>query len=542
MKLSKTFLPALLLLLTAEAMALQCPDKSSIPECPTSGSTLLDETYPTQAFVMSNQPMKSTKESRLITQNFVSKVISSYDYKDVPQIILPMSNPEDYKSLVATISNKLVQKKIPKENIDKILAQITMGPNKSYTWQQDWFETFVDLQTGSPVIRQIESYHQQGRVPTDHGSSLAKKGEGCGISNGPEIKGSLFNVEANPKDQSFGGGEMGGNIEGAPGGFCLVGDNQGAKFTKQFCGDESNIIQLNTSWLSVGHVDELFKITPTQYNDGRPKECEFSLMAASPKRALSLMSNPRSGNASFYDFTKRDEETDLDEVRVSRSDLRLGGNFLICQYLSGVLKNRGNKIENIPSSGRSVFLKLFFGSKVHAAPPIVTNFDELEVNCKKNIDQVSNLEMNEIMKMDQEFLDFNQAITESVERDKALIKSKILSRLPQCAAYYNEIDAPGLFYGGKAIKEADGKLSLKRPDTGDSFLPNPTNSVLMNKTVIFPDSGNKLFNNYMQEEMEKRKMKADFISSWDYAHIGNGNIHCSSHSIPHCRPKTNGNK
>lgn len=532
-------------LTTTDAFALLCPEKSKAPLCPNSGSTLLDETYPTQAFVISNQPMISTKESRVMTQNFVNKVISSYEYKDIPQIIIPMGNPADFKVLIANIKNKLTQKKMPSEEIEKILAQITLGPAKSYTWQQDWFESFVDLKTGSPVIRQIDSY--TGRVPNNYGEELSKNGGECSLKNGDNLIGGLVDFPFVPatKDDSFGSGEMGGNIEGAPGGFCMVGDNQGLKFTKQFCGDEKNIIQVNTSWLSVGHVDELFKIIPTHYNDGRPKECEFSLMAASPKKAMSLMSNFRSNNVPFYDLNDKDPEVDLDETRQSRSALNLGGNFLICNYMQGVMNSRPGKLQNMPESGKSVFLKLFFGSSAHAATWTsgATNLDELAKNCAKNLDQVSNFEMQEVMKMDKDFTEFNQAIEESIEADKAKIKTKILSRLPQCASYYNELDVPDLFYGSKAIKAADGKLSLKSPGTGDSFLPNPTNSVLMNKTVTFPDSGNKLFNNYVKDEVEKRKLKADFISSWDYAHVGHGNIHCSSHSIPHCKPQpTSGQK
>ncbi|MBC7712858.1 MAG: hypothetical protein H7177_05940 [Rhizobacter sp.] len=542
MKRMKFYSSLLLLTISStSAIALECPDKSNVPYCPDSGSTLLDETYPTQAFVISNRPMVPSKEASGVTQKFVSKVISNYDYKNVPQIILPMSNPEDFKELVASIRNTLVQKKIPEADVEKIIGQITPGPAQSYTWQQDWFESFVDLKTGSPVVRQIESYYE--RVSPGAGQQLANSGNQCALTNGDTItpaynENPFSTLEQNRKgENSFGSGEMGGNIEGAPGGFCLAGDNQGKKFTTQFCGDEKNIITLQTSWLSVGHVDELFKIMPTQFNDGRPKECEFSLMAASPKKALSLMATPGPGNIPFYDIDNKNPDIDLNEIKAMRVEGQFAGNSRICKYMQLAMNKKPN-MPSLPNSIKSVFLKLFFTDASAGIVESGISFDKQMENCSNNIEKVTNFEIQEVMKDDKDFMDLQMAIDKSIEADKARIKEKILSRLPQCIKYYNEIDVPDLFYGGKTIKNADGTLQLQQPGTTDSFLPNPTNSVLMNKTLTFSDSGNKLFNNYMKDELSKRNMKADFIPTWDYAHIGHGNIHCSSHSIPYCKPKT----
>nr|BDT28505.1 resolvase [Bacteriovorax sp. HI3] len=529
---------ALLMTLTFhEALALECPDKNSAPVCPTSGATLLDETYPTQAFVISNQPYMPTKDAKKVTRNFVSKVIANYDYEKVPQIILPMTDKKDFDVLVADIKNQLTQKNLPEEKINAIIGQITYTPIQSYTWQQDWFESFVDLKTGSPSIRQIDSYN---RVWPDSGEKLSKAGAQCEISQGANIKEAYSpNASArNLEDVSFGSGEMGGNIEGAPGGFCLVGDNQGSVFTNQFCGSPENVIQLQTSWLAVGHVDEIFKIIPTQYNDGRPKECEFSLMAASPKKALELMSNPKQGQIPFMDLDINNPDKDAAESRNTRTNIRFGGNYVTCEYINDIVKKRPGGIKTLPAGARTVLLKLIFGN---AQAQDVSNEEkmlvELQNNCSNNIDQVSNYEIQEVMKLDKRFTTLNDAINESIEKDKALIKSKILSRLPQCAKYYDELDVPNIFYGGYTMENPETKkVELAKPGSTNSFLPNPTNSVLMNKTVVFPDTGNNLFNGYLKDEMKKRKIKSDFISSWDYAHLGAGNIHCSSHSIPHCRP------
>lgn len=554
MKKTRFFTPIFLTLLALpQAFALQCPEIDKAPLCPQNGITLLDETYPTQSFLISNSPFVPTKEARGVTRKFIYKIIDSYDYENVPQILISVADISEFRALVATTKASLVAKKLDPKKIDKIITQMTFVPVPNYTWQQDWFESFVDLKTGSPLVRQIDSYP---RVPKDNGKILSDAGANCNVNEGPRIMGdSPVDLKADPRatNQTFGSGEMGGNIEGAPGGFCLVGDNQGKKFTEQICGNADNVIQLQTSWLEVGHVDEIFKIIPTQYNDGRPKECEFSLMAASPKKALELMRSPENGQTPFMDL--RNPDSDEDEMRDTRSHQIFPGNLYICKYAENILKSRPNLNEARPAV-KAVFLKLFFGISVADAADQkfkIKSIMSLDMNkqkemenfnarCAANIDKVSNFEIQAAMNNDSRFITLNKAIDESIQNDRALIKRKILTRLPQCAKYYNELEVPNLFYGQDPFINSDGKLILPRPGIVNSFLPNPTNSVLMNKTVTFPDTGNQLFNKYLKEELEKKKMKSDFISTWDYAHLGKGNIHCSSHSLPYCRPNSEGSK
>ena len=553
MKNSKIITPLFVAFLALpQAFALQCPPMDKAPLCPQNGSILLDETYPTQSFLISNAPYLQTKEAKGLTRKFISKIIESYDFENVPQIMVSVSDAKEFQAMVDYTKANLTAKKIPKEKIKKILEQMTFVPEANYTWQQDWFESFVDLKTGAPVVKQIASYN---RVKPTNGQTVSDVGSSCQIQKGSVIEHDYptdYSVDPRVSNQSFGSGEMGGNIEGAPGGFCLVGDNQGKKFTEQFCSPD-NTIQLQTSWLEVGHVDELFKIIPTQFNDGRPKECEFSLMAASPKKAFEIMKKPMNANISFMDLTNPD--ADPKEIREIRSHSALAGSYYLCRYAEDIMKNRSELIEKSPAV-KSVLLRLMYGITSAQAQdtkfsinsiftPEVTNSKEiarLNKSCAQNIDKVSNLEIQKMLTADADMLDLNNAIDESIEKDRAIIKTKILSRLPQCAQYYNELEVPNLFYGTPPVKNSDGSFSLPRPGVTNSFLPNPTNSVLMNKTVTFPDTNNTVFNNYLKEEMEKKKMKAGFISTWDYAHLAKGNIHCASHSLPYCRPNVKGSK
>ena len=330
----------------------------------------------------------------------------------------------------------------------------------------------------------------------------------------------------------------------------MIGDNLGKSVALQVCNDEDNIIQLKTSWLFVGHVDEIFKIIPTQYNDARPPECEFSLMSASPNKALELMKDPKLGKILFAEMNN--PNSDPDELRYSRTDIKEVGNLSLCLYVEEAMRNRPHSFKK-PSAVKSVMINLLLPNDVLADEASMQDFlksinqDNAKKNaftrsCSENFDKVTNFELQTVMLTDSNFVKLNTAIEESIKQDRILIKNKILSRLPQCTKWYNEIEVPNLFYGDSPIETENSKLELSRPGIARSYLPNPTNSVLMNKTVLFPDTGNKLFNNYLSEKMTEKKMKSDFLSTWDYGHIESGNIHCASHSITHCRPRDLGKK
>ena len=516
-----------LFLLPAMAAALECPPNNA-PLCPDSGSTLLDETYPTQAFVMSNGPSfkgfpPPSKEHLNVTKNYINTIVKSYDYQNVPQIMLALSTESEFEFYKKNLRSELEKKNINPDQIERIVGQLTHMKSPNYTWQQDYFESFVDLKTGKPVVRHIDSYSV--RMKKHATTQMAATGSQCGIEEGDSIK---------SDNKSFASGEMGGNIEGAPGGFCLVGNNQGKDFTKSFCGKEENIINLNVSWLSVGHVDEIFKIVPNLIEDGRPRECKFSLMAASPQKALDLLKDKQFANRPFFDFPASTSEEDLEDLRDSRSNEYNGTNFKLCKYLNGAGKAhpKTKQQQSSGSQGKTVFTELLMST---ANAEFKSPFKK---ECEGNVTSVSNEEMYEQMMNDTETLKLNVAIQESIDNDVAVIKAKILSRLPQCAKYFDVINVPNYFEGGPLIKDASGKGSLPQHGNVNAYLPNPTNSVLMNETLLFPDAGNSAYSDYLISEMKKRKVKSDFIATWDYAHLGMGNIHCSSHSLPYCKPRS----
>lgn len=520
------------------SFAITCPNRSKAPLCPDSGSTLLDETYPTQAFVISKNPIRDTRQSDKVTGHFISAIAKSYNYENMPQVLIPMMGKTNFQIILNEIEDNLKRKKVSPEKIEKVLGQITQVGTDRWTWQQDYFESFVDLNTGAPALRHFESYSRQ---PVSTTSLLAESGKTCAISQGDNFPSQYKNPD--PKRRSFGSGEMGGNVEGAPGGLCLTGINQSMDLAKSYCGKEENVVQLQTSWLRVGHVDEIFKIIPSEFNDGRPKECQFSIMAASPKVALDLMKKGANAGKPFFEFDRNVSDYDYELILRSRSDTNIDdgvlGNKIICDMIERAVKE--NKIpprvnRQFFNKARSVFLKIF----LNEAYADIEAKNQNSFKCYEFIDSMPTEVLYDFFAQQEELINLNTAIQDSIDADKKKIKDNILKRLPQCAKYYDEVDVPNLFYGMQAMM-IDGKPTLPKDDlTGgsvDSFFPNPTNSVLMNRSILLSDSGSGIFDNYVSNELKKRKLDTIKIDTWDYAHIGYGNIHCSSHSIPFCKPR-----
>ncbi len=520
--------------------ALECPkDDQSIPLCPTSGSTLLDDTYPVQSYVISDSGIiKDSKTSAAVPLDFISNIVDSYsenNYDRLPQMIFSTKNESDYMALKNQLSEKLKSKNIPESTITKILGQVTFRSAKSYTWQQDYFESFFNPITGKPVLRKVAGYDKKMHVNTGKLEDLTAAGQACGISTGEPL-------EEDPNSESI-SGEMGGNIDGAPGGFCLVGDNQGNDYTKSFCKSDDNIIQLNVSWLSVGHVDELFKIIPTNINDGRPKECQFSLMAASPNKALELMKSPKYGKENIFSSDDKVATENLDNYFLRKPSPKTEEMF--CKTLKDIKEIKRSAPAAKPAESiRSVFMRTFsfLFPETLAEDKLVVK--ETPDSCELGVKNTSNYDYANGLSNNKDFMTLNNTIQDSIDSDKAKIKENILSRLPQCKAYYDKsvLDVPNIFMssGGRPTEEnpQTGKQELRK-ELGivDSVYPNPSNSVVMNKTILFPDPENKAFSGYLSDEMKKRGMTYKSITTWDYAHLGDGNIHCSSHSLNHCRVK-----
>jgi len=404
-----------------------------------------------------------------------------------------------------------------------VMDKIKLVETESWTWQQDYFESFVDTKTGNPVLRRLESYDRAGGDL----KSMASKAQSCGIVEGDGLK-----SFKNPDGKTILNGEMGGNIEGLPGGICMIGDNQDPEFALQFCGNKDNLISLDVSWLNVGHVDELFKVIPTN-RPGVPAECNFSLLIASPRKALELLDKPSARDHKFFTDFSFSNQSEIESFRSSRTSSRVGSK--LCELYSNniiPLRKKEESPQNQDSQGaKKAFYQLIdlFINKSHAG--VILGSGE-ETVCK--VETITNGEFKKAIS-ESKHKKFNELVQKTLDDSKDKIIKKILERLPHCASFIQVVEVPDLFYGPVKVNN-DGTEELARPGTSGSFMPNPTNSVVSNQTLILPDPQNGLFKEYLGDEMKNLGIKSTFIDTWDYSHLGDGNLHYSTHSIPYCRP------
>ena len=128
-----------------------------------------------------------------------------------------------------------------------------------------------------------------------------------------------------------------------------------------------------------------------------------------------------------------------------------------------------------------------------------------------------------------------------MDEAKKIIRKRLKERLPQCGEP-RFIDVPDLFYGGSPVEKEGSAPSSREVDRFElprrmafSLLPNPTNAVVVGRTVLLPHPQNRAFERYLKKSYEKQGAKVDFIDTFDYAHLGYGNLHCVTNAIRYCQ-------
>lgn len=525
-----------------------CVEPKNAPLCPNSGSTLLDETYPVQSFVISTEGYRTNKgnsstsnyrENNIqLPASFVSSIILGYS-ENFPEILVPTQIGEDFDLLKNEVTKKLLSSGFPQTQIDLSISKIKRVDDAAYTWQQDYFESFVDLETGRPNLRAMSSYdkHSAASSTKSLGDALS-----CGTTGKPltNLKMGVggFGELNKAKDtyikdkfnggRSWGSGEMGGNIEGLPGGLCLKGNNQANDFVSQYCGSAENFVEVDVGWLEVGHVDELVKVVPTRPKVA-PEECNFSVMVASPDAGLEALKNPEFANRPFIELGTKDAaliKARIDEIVNSKA------NKVLCNAFKDV-DSAPKKNDN---SIKSKAIKAFYNILSINSFTAYAGGNVLSTSgCAKKLAEVTNRQMFDLLMNDPDFVETNKLVQIKMNKAKADMAAKLKQRLPQCTNI-KFIDAPDIFHN-TYFAEIDGVKQLPEPGRAGSIFPNPTNSVLANETMIVSETPNKAFNDIVKGQLKNSGLKTAFVDTWNYAHSGDGNMHCSSHSIPYCQPR-----
>ncbi|MES2769576.1 MAG: protein-arginine deiminase family protein [Bdellovibrionota bacterium] len=488
-----------------------CPEwisnKSNLPLCPEKGQ-LVPETYPVAAVVVSDSG--SYERDSQFASELVEKTLLAAG-ENPPLIVLPVSD-----ATMERINNSIDSLKISEAKKKKFKALLQQVPVKSYTWQKDYMQAFVNPQSGQISLREVSNYSSAVRKNKfDKGSfrGITEASKKCGFLEGPPL--------TSPATDSLRSGHSAGNIGTLPTGICLLGsDNfQGQEwenYASEVC-DKSpkNRIKVPTSWLQVGHTDEVIKVIRNKNN---PAPCDFSITFASPNKALELLKvNPE---GSFINFKKKNTES-LNDTFIRRVTHHQGLN-LLCRKK---IQLQYDQKKNPSSQGVSQLLNL---------RDILLNKAFAESPALENCENLSNKDVYRILTEDSELKIYNQLIQEQIDNLKKDVLAKLQKALPACKI--DALDVPNIFYGGQPVKTSKNKYILPH-GMAKSFLPSPTNSVAVAETIISPEPANDIFRKYLQVEYEKRGLKSEFIDTFDYAHLGGGNLHCATNTIHICRPR-----
>lgn len=530
-----------------------CNNKKA-PLCPEKGSLALNEQYPASAYIVSTASKMYSENGQQMTPNFLLSVMEAYSFDDklLPALIIPTSAAE-FKRLQETMSKALSEKKIPRKKREMLLSSMKNIETSSYLWQQDFMQSLFDSDTGSPTAGIISRYDRtpsgiergytnqkfncspisSERVGSSQkmrphsiapGLGLGKNGFGMPDFAPPGVDNEQW-YEGEPGDVNS---KMGGNIESLPAGICLTGNNMSEEYLKQWCRDPQMAVKVDTEWLTVGHVDELVKLIPS---DDKAAPCNFSIMTASPEKALDLLKNDP--NEDFYTYNLSKDDSSETHLKSKLTNMYFPGEVMCKLYQDSIRSMEEQEKANSPSYKikNAWLLDLIFSPALAYDYPGAICEQELE-----RMKKITNGQYYRALIADDDLRETNRIVQNKMNQAKKDITRQLKRFLPQCGEP-RFIDVPNIFVTDGLVDGEKGK-ELPLPGSGNSILPNPTNSVVANKTVIFPDPNNATFKAYLKREIEKTKIRASFVDTWDASHLGHGNLHCITNSFRYCRPNT----
>ncbi|MBP9708719.1 MAG: hypothetical protein KBD78_13860, partial [Oligoflexales bacterium] len=202
--------------------------------------------------------------------NATEGLIDMEGYKQLITLLVGVRSQESFNDLKRRLYDDSV---ITRQEFESAyLAELQMAKgliDQSDIWMQDWGE-FVAIKAESSA--------------QDWQYGIMDVGRGRGIN--PDVLSDIFKISflevSNGKNISK--GNYGGNLEATPDDVLYFGNS----LTDQSMRDsllQRNLdaIELSSSWLSVGHVDEFITVIRSNNNT-----CGFALAVADPIRALNL--------------------------------------------------------------------------------------------------------------------------------------------------------------------------------------------------------------------------------------------------------------
>jgi hypothetical protein len=469
----------------------------NVPDCPQGSDQIrgLDNTYPS----VGTFALYTGKNNNFIfdlAQNYLAgNQVGKFN------LVLPKTNISRLKSadpeLLALLNS-------PQVNIIEVNTTPAVGK-----WMQDSFQfTSID---GKPALYQLEHFRENGKNMEDRlACELAKK---CDIPYyiPPDM--------VDPNNQERSSLNSGGNLEVLPGGTFYTGiiktpgynlNNPNKKpipFRTQFqeiqkksLEDAGNkILELDTSFLAVGHVDEIFNIVKTN----KPAPCNFAVLMASPNKAFELM-----------DQTAEKMNQDQSES----SYLKTLNELFISSAYAGII------IQEPSEKNRCGGKNSYQGLEVRGQKKLLSQKEAEEVyelNCMdgKQIENFVKSDQYQILKRE----NLEQESPPSISRIMQQNKSALVAELKASTSCQDPvvIEIPVFFRNGLSYT----------PDLVNGVVESPPNSP---SKVYLPKTYFKTFDDYVEQTLAKQGVETNFVHDLGY-HMNHGEVHCGSNTARVCK-------
>jgi hypothetical protein len=479
-----------------------------VPDCPNTDDGIkgLDHSFPSGALFGLYSGDNSAFLTDIITNYFSDNPSGKFN------VVLPrdlIDVLKDDQALIGLLNN-------PRINI----IDVATTPEVD-RWMQDSFE-FMTLD-GKPALYQLE--HQR-EFESSYEDRLA-----CQIAKSCDIPYFIPPDMVDPLNADNNSLNSGGNLETMPGGTIYrgilktpgYGENGGFPSRtfpvetfaqrKQRTALEAagnKVLDLDTSFLRVGHVDEIINIVKTN----RPAPCNFAVMLASPEKAFELM-----------------------EAEVTSE-------FAPAESLRPVPRPSSSFVR--PTIFEMIFLsKAYAGFNLNATPEDHSCMEVSYASLQREYAYrpISDSEINDIYSRN--CID-SQSVRSFVKSDEFEILKRInLEEGPEGSIPISQIMENNR---RELLAELSQTSGCSEPPVIDvpvffrdglSYAPDLVNGVVHpnnsgSSTIIMPRTYFKPFDDYVEKELAAVGVKGKFAHDMGY-HLLWGQVHCGTNTARVCR-------
>ncbi|MCF8059891.1 MAG: protein-arginine deiminase domain-containing protein [Bacteriovoracaceae bacterium] len=488
-----------------------------VPECPNTDDGIkgLDHSFPSGALFGLYSGNNSAFLTDLITNYFSDNPIGKFNVVLPRDLIYSLKQDQ---ALINLLNN-------PRINI----IDVETTPNVD-RWMQDSFE-FLTLD-GKPALYQLE--HQR-----EYGSNYEER-LACQIAKSCDIPYFIPPDMVDPLNKDFNSINSGGNLETLPGGTIYRGvlKTSGYRFNQAspdrtypivspaqikqrtaFEAAGNRVLDLDTSFLEVGHVDEIINIVKTN----RPAPCDFAVMLASPEKAFELMEGEVGSESA-----PRTSPRPVSRPRNNQGSVKptlFENIFLSKAYAGAMALNPIPREELSPADSRCAEVS-YRSLKMEYADRAINQSEINDIysrNCidNRSVETFVNSDEYQILKRInlEEGPEGASSISQIMENNKR----ELLAELAQTSGCSNPpvIDVPVFFRKGLSYA----------PDLVNGVV-HPNNSGT--STIIMPRTYFKPFDDYVENELAALGVRGTFAHDMGY-HLLWGQVHCGTNTARICR-------